>query len=296
MKKWFLPVLILTLLTVGLLAPMAFGYDIIKPDNLIGPDPTVGEETRDFILNAAVPRAINIITAALGLTAFLGILIAAITMLTAYGNEDKINRAKTNLRYALLGFVLVILSYAIVSIIVSVSLPRSPLNNNSGGGGTGNDAAPTSFIEENNSSLVMRGLALNLVPKTQAFFTEDEIDDTLLPGIGDILGSDESGVALPSGNLITEVVPAVVTNIFFFIGFLVFVSLMMGGILLIFGRGNEEAISKARSIIIYSLMAIAMIAVAYAVIFGIANINLSPDPTTNSDNISPNEDVNILPF
>ncbi len=268
MKKWILPGLILLCLGVLLFAPSSFALDVIKPETLPGPDPSLGENTRLFILNEAIPRAINIITAALGITAFLGILIAAITMLTAYGNEDKINRAKTNLRYAVLGFIFVILSYSIVSIVVSVSLPGQ---------------RQASFMER-------------IIPSAHAL-TDQEIEQVLLPDINDILNSPETGVSLPSGDLITEIVPAVVTNIFFFIGFLLFIAMMVGGILLIFGRGNEEAIGKAKNIILYSLMAIAMVAMAYAIIFGIANINLSNDPNTDSDNVFIDDENNQnLPF
>ena len=73
------------------------------PDFLPAPDVgTTGGETQDYILNETIPRAINIGIGILSITAFIGILISAIQMLTAYGNDEKLNRAKTNLRYSLI--------------------------------------------------------------------------------------------------------------------------------------------------------------------------------------------------
>lgn len=234
-------------------------YDLVKPDFLPGPSESLddGESVQEYFLNTTIPRAINIGIGLLGLAAFLGILISAITMLTAYGNEDKVNRGKTTLRYSLIGFVVVMLAYAIVSIIVSISLPKE-------------ETPSTSWI-----------------PSAYAATNVEDKLDLLLPGQEEFIEDqdDKKRVSLPSGDFITEILPAIVTNILFAIGFLVFIAIIYGGILLVIGRGNEESTTKAKQIIIYSAIALGLVATGYAIIYGIATLNLKNDATTDSDDV-----------
>ena len=100
------------------------GLTIQKPDYLPGPNPDLqGEALRNSVLNTTFPSALNWTFGILGLATFIGFLLSAVNLLTSYGNEDKVSRAKTGVQYGVMGFALVLLSYAIVSIIVSVALP-----------------------------------------------------------------------------------------------------------------------------------------------------------------------------
>lgn len=222
--------------------------EIPKPDYLPGPeseDTTDSSGIRDYFLNETIPQAINIGIGLLGIAAFIGLLIGSIQMLTAFGNEEKLNKAKTIFRYSILGFVIIILSYAIVSIVVSVALPSS-------------DEAET------------------FIPKTYAVDVEDDVD-ILFPSEEDFIEQhDEQGrISLPDGDLLTEVVPSAITNIFYFFGILIFISLIYGGVFLVIGRGNEEMTTKAKNILIYSMIAIAIASMGYAIIYGIATLDLS---------------------
>lgn len=232
--------------------------EIPQPDFLPGPD--IGEDggdTQNYILNESIPRALNIFLAMLGIAAFIGILIGAIQMLTAYGNEEKVNRGKTNLRYALLGFAVAILSYAIVSVIVSISLPNE------------DDADERTWI-----------------PKTYALDVEEDLD-ILLPNQRETIQEQEeqNRVALPGGDFLGETVPAIITNIMYLSGFLIFIAIMYAGVLLVIARGNEEAITKAKSILTYSGVALAMISLGFAFIYGISRLNLEQDEDSESDDI-----------
>lgn len=225
---------------------------IPKPKFLPGPDKEItetGAGTQDYILNTTIPRIINIIIALLAIAAFIGIIVASINMLTAFGNEDKYNRSKNNLKYTIYGFLLVILSYAIVSIIVSVSLPSD------------DDNRGNSFI-----------------PSAYAVNVEKDLD-ILFPKESDIIQDQGEGreVSLPSGDFLTEIIPAAIVNIFYFVGLLVFIAFTVAGVLLIAGRGNEEMLTKAKRIVTYSAVAIALLALGYAIIFGIATLNLTQD-------------------
>lgn len=256
MKKFFIT-LMLGFMMLPALAGSASALDIQKPDFLPGPSDTIsGQDTQDYVFNTTIPRVLNILIGLLGLTAFIGIVIASITMLTSFGNEDKLNKAKTNLRYAMLGFVVVMLSYAIVSVIVAIALPS-----------TGNV-----------SSLI--------IPTAHADSFEDNIN-ILLPSTEVLLEGHEGApeVSLPSGDLVSELLPAIITNLFWLVGFLIFIAFMYGGTLLVIGRGNEDMTTKAKNIVIYATIALAMITGGYAIIYGIANLNLQQDDTTNIDDV-----------
>ncbi len=231
------------------------------PDFLPAPDVgTTGSGTQDYILNTTIPRAINIGIAILSITAFIAILVSAIQMLTAYGNDEKLTKAKDNLRYSLLGLLVVILSYAIVSIVVSVALPN----------------------EEDGNSFTW-------IPKAYAVDVEDDVN-ILLPSQQDIIQDDQGRVSLPGGNLLDEIVPAVITNIIYMVGFLIFIAFMYGGTLMVIGRGNEEYITKAKNIMIYSAIALALVSLGYALVYGIATLNLTQDTESTGDNVFNNTD------
>lgn len=231
------------------------------PDFLPAPD--VGErgyDTQNYILNVSIPRAINIIIGLLGIATFIGMLMAAIQMLTAYGNEDKINRAKTNLRYGVLGFLTAILAYGIVSIVVSISLPNE---------------------QDGDSQTSLFG-----IPSAHAVDVEDDID-ILLPSQQDFIEvhDEDQRVSLPGGNFLSEIVPAIITNAMYATSFLIFIGFMYGGVLMVISRGNEEGAEKAKSIMTYSAVALGVMALGFAIIFGIANLNLTDDEDSDNDEV-----------
>lgn len=222
-------------------------FTVPKPDYLPGPpEAAASQATQELVLNQTFPLALNLTIGLMGLVAFAGILIAAISMLTAYGNEDRVTRAKTNLQYSLLGFAVIILAYAIVSIVVSVALPDQ-----------------------------------SWVPHAYALDT-----NALLPSENFLVSQHDDRVSLPSGDFLTQVIPAIVANVFFFIGFLTFIALLYGGALLVIGRGNEDYINKAKNIIIYSMMGLAFAVLGYALIYGIATVDLTQNPETTADDLN----------
>jgi hypothetical protein len=263
-KKILIYLTILALLStmlLPLLASLAQATDIPiipQPEFLPGPTQgTGGGDVQDYLLNIGIPKAMNIGIGLLGLAAFVGILLSAIQMLTAYGKEDQINRAKTNFRYSLLGFLITILAYGIVSIVVSIALP------------TASGDTTSSFI-----------------PTAYAVDVTNDVN-TLLPSVKTVIeDQDTQGrVSLPSGDFLNEIVPAAVTNIMYMVGFLIFIGLMYGGTLMVIGRGNEEEVGKAKSIIIYSAIALVLVSLGYAIIYGIATLQLNNDTTDSTNQV-----------
>ncbi|MFA6024291.1 MAG: hypothetical protein WC777_03700 [Candidatus Gracilibacteria bacterium] len=243
--------------------------DIPAPDFLPSPDTgQSGYDTQNYILNEAIPQGINIFIGLMGLLTFAGILFGAIQMLTAYGNDDKLTKAKTNLRYGLLGFLLIILAYGIVSVVVSISLP----NEQDGDSATSFFAIPSAEAAE--------------TTPPQNLDIEEALD-LLLPSQKDIIeDQDTQGrVSLPGGDFLGEIVPAVVTNVLYATAFLIFVAFCYGGTLLVIARGNEEAVTKAKNIVIYSAIALALLALGYAIVYGIANLDLTDSSNRESDEV-----------
>ncbi len=239
---------------------------IAQPDFLPGPTSgSTGGVLQDYVLSTAVPHAINIGIGLLALTAFIAILVSAIQLLTAYGDENKVGRGKTNLRYSILGLIIVMMAYAIVSIVVSVALPQQ-------------DSTETS--SEASSAIAW------LIPTAHAVDVE-EAPGILLPDVHTMIESqDEQGrVSLPSGDFLGEIVPAIVTNIMYFVGFLIFISFVYGGSLIVMERGNEEAVTKAKTIIMWSAIAMALVSLGYAIVYGIVTLNLNQDSTTVNDDL-----------
>lgn len=268
MIKKFLIFLVILALLGGTLLPLlvsiadAANIPIIpQPEFMPGPTQgTGGGDVQNYLLNTGIPKALNITIGILGIATFLGILISAIQMLTAYGKEDQINRAKTGLRYSLLGFLIVILAYAIVSIVVSIALPNS-----SGGSAT----STTSWIPSAYAVNVTTDPSI-LLPNEKTFI-EDQ---------------DPSGrVSLPNGNFLAEIVPAAITNIMYLVGFLIFIAFIYGGTLIVIGRGNEEEVGKAKNILLYSSIALALISLGYAIVYGIATLQLDQNSSDSNDDV-----------
>ena len=69
-----------------------------------------------------MPNITKTIIAAAGACAVLFIIIGGIQMLTAYGSDEKIGKAKKTITWAIIGLLIAILSYAIVSIISAIKL------------------------------------------------------------------------------------------------------------------------------------------------------------------------------
>ncbi len=238
--------------------PPSVYVDVPKPDFLPGPAENIGDGSKiqNYVLNTTIPRVINLTLGIFGLLTFASILIASMNLLTQYGNDERVKTAKNSLQWSIVGFIFMILSYAIVSIVVSVALPK------------------------NNMS------SLFTVPTAMAVDVEDDAD-LLFPSQFELIEQHDPSrrVSLPSGDAFTEIIPAIITNIFYVIGFLVFLGLMMGGIQMIFARGDEGQITKARHIITWSLLAIVIAALGYAVVYGIATLNLNQDERTDADNV-----------
>lgn len=100
---------------------------IQKPDTLPGPSPitNTGVNHERYLITDLIPTlvrgAINLLA---GIT-IIAIMYAGIQYLTAFGDDTKLENAKKNIIYAIIGLLIAIFSYTIVRIISEVPLTDS---------------------------------------------------------------------------------------------------------------------------------------------------------------------------
>lgn len=112
------------------------------PATLPGPEESVtasNEQTRDYFINSFAPTYIGGFIGIMGGIAFMMVVISGIQYLTSYGNEEKIKQATKSLTFSIIGFLLSLLSWSIVSIVSNVSFGGQPDREVGAGTATGEE-------------------------------------------------------------------------------------------------------------------------------------------------------------
>jgi cobalamin synthase len=91
-------------------------------ETLLIPKSPTGAAEETYFTTRFLPQITTTIIAMAGVTAVLFMIIGGIQILTAYGNDEKIGKAKKTITFAIVGLLVAILSYAIVMIISSINL------------------------------------------------------------------------------------------------------------------------------------------------------------------------------
>ncbi len=87
------------------------GVDNIK-GSLEGSGVTGTSDVGDLVL-----KYVNFALPFLAIAAFVGFVYAGVLYITAYGNDEQVQKAKKVMIYAVLGLIVVILSYSIVQLL-----------------------------------------------------------------------------------------------------------------------------------------------------------------------------------
>lgn len=114
---------------------------IPKPSTLPGPEISKQQDlgTRQLLVGTILPRfAIGLIGMTGGF-ALLMIVIGGVRYLTAYGNDEAAGKGKNQIIYGIVGMIVALLAYTIVTAIVNIRLD----NNQTGAPIQGVDTAPT---------------------------------------------------------------------------------------------------------------------------------------------------------
>lgn len=89
----------------------------VPVDPLIGP--RLGLGTTDF--KTAVINFIQLVLGFLGLIAVIMVLIGGFTWMTSMGDEERVGRAKKTISGAVIGIVLVLVSWSIVTFVINTT-------------------------------------------------------------------------------------------------------------------------------------------------------------------------------
>lgn len=86
---------------------------------------------------------------------------------------------------------------------------------------------------------------------------------------------DEKGVLdkLASGDLRAEIIPDIIKMILKLVGVLALGLLLYAGVLMVLRDGDEENISKARKLVIWALVGIVVVVLAYAIVDAVVDLN-----------------------
>jgi hypothetical protein len=133
------------------------------------------------------------------------------------------------------------------------------------------------------TQLILLGNTLILagIPKAfadcEAPATQEEKINCLFPSEDALISASPQGGggnSLPSGDLTTDFLPFFINTLTSIAGTLIFVALVYAGYLLVFVNDEEEKIEKAKKIISYCFVGAIIIATSYAIIYGVANLDL----------------------
>lgn len=99
----------------------------------------------------------------------------------------------------------------------------------------------------------------------------------LYPSVVQVQGETGSKISylgrLPGGDW-RYILSNVIQMILGITGSLALISFTVGGVMMITGQGNEETISKAKGIMLWSVAALVIIAASYAIVLGITQLAL----------------------
>lgn len=96
-----------------------FRDNVLRPDNL--PAGTAAENVpAEAKINAVIGNVINFILFASGGLAVLLLIFAGIQYITSLGNQERMDAAKKTIKQSLLGLLVVIFAYAIITNIIDL--------------------------------------------------------------------------------------------------------------------------------------------------------------------------------
>ena len=225
---------------------------IVRPGLLPGPDKDQVQEegSRKILTESVLPKfAINLISL-IGAIALLFVVIGGVRYTMVYNNEEAAETAKNQVLYALVGFLIALLSYTIVTIVTNIK-----------------------FSNET---------SMNFMPTVYA--SAIDVDSQLLPTPGDEYdGAEDNGDAkhydeLSAVENLPQVdesilIQTIIKTILGAASLLTIIAIVVAGIYYLIARGEEEKATKAKGILTYLVVGMVIIAAAYAVVSGVAQFD-----------------------
>lgn len=246
---------------------------IPKPDLLPGPSTDAQKNAssgaKSILVDTILPNLTLGMIGFCGLWALVFLIIGSVRFMTSYGNEEAAKKAKDQIVYSIVGFMIALLAYAIVTIIINLKIE-------------GNTSRPTSFIETayadpliksctdsskcGNSQVCLDGICVNQIDVLMSRPGEAGT------GIGDKYIDTKAVANLPSVS-IENIFTTVIKSILGWSMILTIMAIVVAAVFYLTSSGKEENTSKAKNILINLLIGLAIMAAAYGIITGIAQFN-----------------------
>lgn len=201
--------------------------DSIKAGPAVGAGLSTATNASDILVNV-----INWLLALVALLAMLALVWGGIMYIISLGDESRVGTAKKIILYAIIGIIIVLLSYVIISTVQSF------------------------LADPAKEALYLPG-----IPVTHAAgFT-----DGLTKLKSDIV--DKEGSGLPGGDTsFLGIVRGVILYLLSFVSLIALAALIWGGIMYILSIGDEQRAAHAKRIILYAVIGIIIVLVSFTIL------------------------------
>ncbi|MFH0820895.1 MAG: pilin [Candidatus Peregrinibacteria bacterium] len=95
-----------------------FRHEVYRPENL--PTGRLGDASVETKITDALQFAINLILYASGSIAVLLLVIGGVRYIVSFGTQEQMEAAKKTIKFALIGLLVVILAYAIITNVIDL--------------------------------------------------------------------------------------------------------------------------------------------------------------------------------
>lgn len=131
----------------------------------------------------------------------------------------------------------------------------------------GMDPGQNIFVQESIAGAPPR------VSAGDAFRLAQETAEQHQSAVNRILIAPTQPGAVPAGDIVSDFIPQIIRQLFRFAWVVVLISFTVSGILLIIAHGNDEKLTKAKSMIYFTLVGFAFVALAFAIVKAVTDID-----------------------
>ncbi len=115
--------------------------------------------------------------------------------------------------------------------------------------------------------------ALPYVTQDEGFVGSQDSANTAIGAVRRIMISPDRPGSVPTGDIVTDFIPQIIRQLFRFAWVAVFIALTVSGVMLIMAQGNDDRLTKAKSVLYFTLIGFAFIAMAFAIVKGVTDID-----------------------
>lgn len=233
---------------------------INKPSLLPGPDKdqVKDEGSRKILTESVLPKFAIRFISLIGAISLLFIVIGGVRYTMVYNNDEAAEKAKNQITYAIVGFLVAILSYTIVTIVTNLDFAGEP---------TSMRLIPTAYA----TKISPENIDELLLPRPGEKYdgAEDEDDGSTTKPFYDELSAVQGLPEVTDQEVITSAIKTILGAA----SLLAIIAVCVAGLYYLIARGDEEKVTKAKNILVYLIIGMVVISASYAVVSGIAQFD-----------------------